>query len=452
VTNGFSMAGTSIPAMRYMRAFAYWPLLLGRTPLRHALVICYGVGVTARAVLDLPELATVDIVELSPDIVAMSSVMDAAQDTPLRDRRARLHVEDGRFFLQASRERYDLITGEPPPPRTPGAVNIYTREYFELIRERLADGGITTYWLPVARPDPGTDVNTILRAFCDVFEDCSLWNATPYDLMLVGTRGAAAPVSASAMTAAWHRPELGDRLREIGFETPEQIGATFLGDASYLRMLTASTPPLTDEFPQRLRPVSGRPSLSDPHYRDDPEALALYRSVLDPARARRAFVESAFIGRLWPPTLVAATLPFFDEQRILNRVLMEGAAPQRQIEELHAVLTQTRLRTLPLWMLGSDAAQQGIVRTATERSAASEYARGVGALAARDYRGAAAYLGEAERRGNTLASVRALQVYALCLAGDLDTARLLARGQIARDADARHFWEWLRNTYGVGGK
>jgi hypothetical protein len=45
--------------------------------------------------------------------------------------------------------RFDLITGEPPPPpRTPGAVNIYTREYFQLIYDRLADGGITTYWLP----------------------------------------------------------------------------------------------------------------------------------------------------------------------------------------------------------------------------------------------------------------------------------------------------------------
>src|SRR5439155_17294624 len=121
---------------------------------------------------------------------------------------------DGRFFLQASRERYDLITGEPPPPRTPGAVNIYTREYFELIRERLAEGGITTYWLPVARPDPGTDVNTIVRAFCDVFDDCSLWNATPFDLMLAGTRHARGPVADASFSAAWNRRALAARLRE----------------------------------------------------------------------------------------------------------------------------------------------------------------------------------------------------------------------------------------------
>ena len=100
-----------------------------------------------------------------------------------------MHIEDGRQFLQATPRRFDLITGEPPPPRTPGAVNIYTREYFQLVFDRLAENGIATYWLPVGRPDPGTNVNAIVAAFCEVFTDCSLWNATPYDLMLAGTRG-----------------------------------------------------------------------------------------------------------------------------------------------------------------------------------------------------------------------------------------------------------------------
>ena len=38
---------------------------------------------------------------------------------PLQDPRVRVHIEDGRQFLQATGRRFDLITGEPPPPRTP---------------------------------------------------------------------------------------------------------------------------------------------------------------------------------------------------------------------------------------------------------------------------------------------------------------------------------------------
>ena len=33
-------------------------------------------------------------------------------------------------------KRFDLITAEPPPPKTAGIVNLYTREYFELMRDR----------------------------------------------------------------------------------------------------------------------------------------------------------------------------------------------------------------------------------------------------------------------------------------------------------------------------
>lgn len=447
VTNGFSMSGTAIAGQRYMRDFVYWPLALHASPLRHLLVICYGVGVTVGAAVDVPSAETIDVVELSRDVVAMSDVIypDAP---PLGDPRVHLHIEDGRTFLQTTTDRFDLITGEPPPPRTPGAVNIYTREHFRLIYDRLSEGGMATYWLPVARPDPGADVNTIIRAFCDVFEDCSLWNATPFDFMLVGTRHAP-PQSPEALTARWQVEPLASRLREVGFEQPEQIGATFLGDADYLRALTALAPPLTDDFPHRIVPLPNRLSLSDPRYRDDASVVDLFQRVLDPARARNAFKVSRFIAGLWPQELAAATLPAFELQRIINRVLWDGGRPLQQIEDLHLVLTSTPLRTLPLWLLGSDEVTQRIAGTSGERSGPTEYTRGLGALAGRDFLRAAAYLSEAERRELHAPAVRPLLVYALCLAGDLSTARRLARGAPVGDADERHFWHWLHDVYGI---
>ena len=41
------------------------------------LVICYGVGVTVAAARDVPSVESIDVVEISPDIVAMSDVMYA---------------------------------------------------------------------------------------------------------------------------------------------------------------------------------------------------------------------------------------------------------------------------------------------------------------------------------------------------------------------------------------
>ena len=219
--------------------------------------MCYGVGVTTGAVADNDALTSIDVVEISPDIVAMSDLIYPPSQHPLHDPRVRLHIEDARQFLQRTDTKYDLITGEPPPPLAPGAVHLYTREYFNLVHERLAEGGIVSYWLPIAG-DGAYDVAPIVRAFCDVFDDCSLWNGTLFDWILVGTRNAVGPVSAASFAAKWRHPVLAARLAEVGFELPEQIGAAFLGDAPYLQQLTGEAKPLTDDYPQRLLPPMAR--------------------------------------------------------------------------------------------------------------------------------------------------------------------------------------------------
>jgi len=449
VTNGFSMTGTAVPGLRYMRYFAYWPMLMHNGPIRHALLVCYGVGVTAGAVLDNPALESLDIAEISRDVVAMSDVIYAGGRHPLHDPRVRLHLEDGRYFLGSSEEKFDLITGEPPPPRTPGAVNLYTREYFQLIYDRLAEGGITTYWLPVARPEPGTDVDTILRAFCDVFSDCSLWNATPFDLMMVGTKHATGPVSNEQMRAPWQTPVLQAHLREVGFERPEQIGATFVGDAAFARELVATAPALTDDFPHRLVPVSSRPSLSAPSYAIDRAASERFQRVIDPARGRDAFVSSRFVRGLWPADMIEKSAPFFTWQRLINRNFWEGGKPLMQIEDLHAVLTQTTLRTLPLWILGSDDVKEEIAERSKTKNAETEYARGLRALAGRDYNGAAAAFLQTEQQGLRAPTIRALLVYSLCMANQFDEARQFVRGLDVHNLEEQHFWEWMGKQFGV---
>ena len=78
--------------------------------------------------------------------------------------------EDGRYFLETTERRFDLITAEPPPPVLAGVVNLYTREYFELIHSRLREGGFASYWLPVKQMEARA-AKAITAAFCGAFED-----------------------------------------------------------------------------------------------------------------------------------------------------------------------------------------------------------------------------------------------------------------------------------------
>lgn len=462
ITNALSMTATDTHARRYMKLYVYWPMAV-HPDLKRALLISYGLGSTAKALTDARQIERIDIVDISRDILEMSEIVHSEEsENPLNDPRVVVHVEDGRYFLQANNEHFDLITGEPPPPAAAGVVNLYTREYFQLLYDRLSEGGIVTYWLPLHSVGD-LSVRSIIRAFCDVFGDCSLWNGIGDDLMLAGSRNATGPVSTRQFAAQWQDPRVLRELRAVGFERPEQLGALFIGDAPYLEALTRDDPPLVDDFPKRILRSSVPPGESAP----------VYREWRDTAAARERFRKSALIERLWPEPMRRASIPYFEFQGLVNRLGygedLSGA--DRGIGSLHKLLTESSLKTPVLWLLGSDSDLQRIVDQATagERTQpAVQYHLGIGRLAARDYRVAAAAFRAAEGDAALRRDAFRLRVYALSMAGDLREARSLARQRYAelscisrpgagvdapcavrRELGRPVFWSWMAATFGV---
>jgi spermidine synthase len=443
LTDGFAMSGTSEFARRYQKLYVYWPVALHPDPKR-ALLISYGVGSTAKALVDTRSLEHIDVVDISREILDLSEIVypDPA-DHPLRDARVRVHVEDGRFFLQTTDERYDIITGEPPPPKNAGVVNLYTREYFQLIRDRLADGGITTYWLPVHNTLEA-DTKAIIRAFCDVFEDCSLWSGKDLDWMLVGSRAARWSRSESLFGRQWLDPMLAPELRAVGLEVPEQIGALFMADADQLRGLIGDAKPLTDDRPKR---VSNRRHSPD-------QARRTYRDWMDSARNRERFWESAFISRAWPRALRERSLPYFEAQRLVDAsAAVEPAGIAERLRDVHFLLSETPLVTAALWRMGVSTDQLRAIDALIARGSAPERYREVlarRAAAERDFGLAARALAQIQRPRDP--GLLYFRIYALAMAGRLEEARALAqasRGWLPDDAQARAYWKWLEATFAI---
>ncbi|MGC4119570.1 MAG: fused MFS/spermidine synthase [Myxococcales bacterium] len=417
VTNGHSMSGTALDARRYMKHFVYLPMAL-RPQAKKALLVCFGVGATARALVDTPWLEQVDIVDLSPEILRNAELIYAPGSplgpSPLSSPKARVHVEDGRFFLQASTERYDLVTAEPPPPINAGMAALYSREHFEAIRSRLAEGGLVTYWLPVYQMQPEA-AKAITRAFCDVFEDCSLWTGRRYEWTLLGTRGTKAPAEQDFLRQ-WAEPAVRPELTALGFELPEQLGATFLADAPALAEFTRGVEPLTDLHPGRL--VPGRPN-------DESELAPELVAMMDAERARTRFAQSELIARLWPTRLREASQPWFAVQGTMNDVL--ASAPlERRLQRLDALLRTTELRELPAWLLGLHADRRVLLARRLARGpgdAETAFYQGAFALADRDFAGAAKLLGEAANATPEVEFARELRAYALFRSGEVEAAR-----------------------------
>jgi len=381
MTNGHSMSATTFRGRRYMKLYVYWALAVNPGA-RKALLISYGVGSTAKALTDARQLQSIDVVDISPDVLALAPIAFPETRSPLADPRVRAHVEDGRFFLQTTDDRFDLITGEPPPLRGAGINRLYSREYFQLVHDRLRAGGVVTYWLPVNQLWL-SETKAIIRAFCDAFPDCSLWSGAGLQWMLAGTRGAHGPVPEEQFSAQWRDPIVARELVALGFDTPETLGATFLADAVMLNQRTQGVAPLDDDHPGRI--LARAPS--------EEAGKPIYRTWMEPRSLHQRFESSAFVRDLWPPALRRRTGDFFAPQAVLDDLSAFGQL--NPLAVLHAVLKHSPLRTLPLLLLGTEPAIQRIAiplyQTGT-RDADLEFEMGALGMSERDYEAAAGHL------------------------------------------------------------
>jgi spermidine synthase len=185
IRTSHSMSGSMYPSRRYMKLMAYLGALYARD-LTQALNIGYGTGLTAQALTELP-LRKIDVSDITDRIVPLASLLHSreGQSDPISDRRVSYHLGGARHFLQTSTEKYDIVTGEPPPPSNSSIAYLYTREFYTLVKEHLAAGGVFTYWLPTHSVADGSSA-IIWDTFCEVFIYCDLFAGTESNLIMVG--------------------------------------------------------------------------------------------------------------------------------------------------------------------------------------------------------------------------------------------------------------------------
>ena len=272
LTNGHSMSGTHFSAQRYMRAFVHVPMLLN-PDIEKVLVLCFGVGTTARAALFHPQVQQVDVVDLSADVLAHSPYFAAVNGYPLDDPRVRVYVNDARHHLHVqSGETYDLITGEPPPIAAAGVVSLYTREFFELLRSRLRPGGFVTYWLPLGQVGEAV-ARSMVRAFLDAFPGAVLLSGYHSDLILVGReRGPIEIDPELAMRLVRAVPALREDLHGIELDSVEDLVGMLAATTPTLERATLGVPPLRDDHP--ILEYGIREIQSDPRIPSDLASVA----------------------------------------------------------------------------------------------------------------------------------------------------------------------------------
>jgi spermidine synthase len=214
---------------------AHLPLLLHPEPQR-VLVVGLGSGVTLGRAGRHP-VSLLHCAELDPAVIEGARHFAAYNDRVHDDPRARIFAVDGRNFLLAAEQRYDVITSEPSNPWISGVGYLFTQEFFELARRRLSPGGIMCQWLQLYGIFPG-DVKLVLKTFHEVFPSVSVWASLPGDLLLIGS---VEPHQTTSRQLAQRMAEarIADSLREVQVDRPELLLALFQLGTREVEELTA---------------------------------------------------------------------------------------------------------------------------------------------------------------------------------------------------------------------
>jgi spermidine synthase len=238
MVNGNIEADTTLTQRRHFILKGHMPLVLHPQPRRVA-VVGLGLGVTLRATANHPTVSHIQLIELTPEMVAAHRALPALAGNVLASPKLHLRVDDGRNFMSMAGDTYDMITADPIHPRITGVGYLYTREYYEAIKKRLSPGGIVVQWMPMYQLSPES-FDVAFRTFARVFPNASFWYVRFHGLFVATVEGA--PIDYAKVVERLRHPAVDADLASVGMRAPEEFFSYLLMDAEHIRKYVARTP------------------------------------------------------------------------------------------------------------------------------------------------------------------------------------------------------------------
>ncbi len=185
--NGTLEADTTYSQRRHFILKAYLPLLLHPNP-REVAVVGLGLGITLSATNRYPGLERIQVIELSPEMVKAQRYLTNVSGGVLNSPKVNVRIDDGRNFMAMSNQEFDMITADPIHPRVSGVGYLYTKEYYEALKQRLRPDGVVCQWMPMYRISKKS-FDVAFRTFVTVFPNASFWYVRGHGLFVATKDG-----------------------------------------------------------------------------------------------------------------------------------------------------------------------------------------------------------------------------------------------------------------------
>ena len=295
--NGVNVAGTNPVLRRTQKLQAHLPVCFHPSP-RSVLQIGFGSGGTCYSVSLHSEVESIDVIEINPDVLKVSSAwFSDINHGVLDDPRVRPRIVDAKSYVAVTEKTYDLILSDSTHPRFRGNAALYGRDYIANCSRRLRQGGLLSTWLPIYGMSVD-DIRGILKSFHSVFPHVQVWyeNFEPHENTIVIASMQPIAIDPTALARRLAVAAIAVDLADVGIVSTTQLLDFFmLGDRAVAQF--SQTGRLnTDDHP-RLEFLAPRSLRRKQSLMENFAALRLAREPIDAYLVHADSVERARLAR-----------------------------------------------------------------------------------------------------------------------------------------------------------
>ena len=233
---------------------AHLPKLL-RDDVSTELSIGLGSGMLVGESIRHDRVQAITCVEIEPGVLAGAAFFARENHRVLSNPRVRVVIDDIANYLRTTSERYRVISADEKTALDYASNGFsYSREYYGLLRRRLAPGGILIQWVPTNLPPP--QYTMVLKTFADSFPHVQMAYFMPalqesgYNTILIGSDEKISLDSNRIDRVMQSERQLLAGLARYGLTTPESVLAQFVADGQIIRQAVRDTPENTLVHPR----------------------------------------------------------------------------------------------------------------------------------------------------------------------------------------------------------
>lgn len=185
------------------------------------LVIGYGSGTTCSAILPCPwvkELSTVELEQAVWDSRSLfpSVYFGSAQNPDQVPDKLKPIIADARNYLALHDKKFDFVVSQPAEPWLSGASDLFTVEFYQLVKTRLKGTGLFCQWVPLYSLTPA-QLRCLVQTFQHVFPQTIIWHPKQAgELILAGQLGE--KNTAAVIENRIESSEINLQLQKIGID------------------------------------------------------------------------------------------------------------------------------------------------------------------------------------------------------------------------------------------